>query len=196
MLRGLAELLRSCLSLTAVAKRLLPTRRARPRLVHAMRSVSHEGRGVIRHHQQFRQFYASDRGFRGFFDRTTTRVPDVFRRLIRTERGTFRPWLRARALQHGPLTYLKSSSAAACPPAARAKQWNSPPRDRSIGSQERGLFARWVDAFEDLLPSERLRLHAHVRWLLEARVGAREGGREGSIPLLSRHAPSPASVAG
>ncbi len=73
-------------------------------------SVSSGGYGKISFHSMILNRLITDKQFRDFFEKETTKIPDFFKELVKRDLGpVLWSWLPEGALEHDPNAYLKSS---------------------------------------------------------------------------------------
>ncbi len=101
-------LTRHAFSWRAIARRFAATNRAMPRWLNALRAVSTEGFGRIRHYSELRARLETDPQVRAFFSQATIVLPDVYAAAVKRDLGPLWRWLPAGALRHDHHAYLNS----------------------------------------------------------------------------------------
>lgn len=101
-------LTRHSFSWPAIARRFRATRTALPRWLNALRAVSTEGFGRIRHYSELRQRLETDTQVHDFFAQSTTTLPDVYVEAVKRDLGPLWRWLPDGALRHDHLAWLNA----------------------------------------------------------------------------------------
>ena len=97
----------------AIARRFGSTQGMTSRYMNFVRSVSTEGFGRLKYHQEVRNRLDHDRQVRRYFEQETAELPEFYHDLIRKDLGPLWRWLPEGALDHDPYAYLKSEGRAA-----------------------------------------------------------------------------------
>jgi hypothetical protein len=101
-------LTRHAFSWPAIAKRFHATKAALPRWLNALRAVSTEGFGRLRHYSELRGRLETDAQVQAFFAQSTNTLPDVYVEAVKRDLGPLWRWLPAGALRHDPLAWLNA----------------------------------------------------------------------------------------
>jgi hypothetical protein len=101
----------------ALARRFEANRGTIPRWMNAVRALSSEGAGRIRHDASVRRRLDSDPALRRFFEGETTTVPPFYSDQVRSDLGPLWDSLPEGALSHDQNAYLRTHAAT---PAAHA----------------------------------------------------------------------------
>ncbi len=108
--QNVIDLTRYTFTWKAIAKRFAATGSVKPRLMNVLRAVSSEGFGRIKYFTEVRRLLRTDRQFRGFFEKETTRIPPFYTDMIRKDLGSLWDWLPPGAMYHDPNAYLKAEN--------------------------------------------------------------------------------------
>jgi len=92
----------------AIARRFHATKTAMPRWLNALRAVSTEGFGRIRHYSELRRRLETDAQVRAFFAQSTDALPDVYAEAVKRDLGPLWSWLPQGALRHDHHAYLNA----------------------------------------------------------------------------------------
>ena len=101
-------LTRHTFSWPAIARRFQATKATMPRWLNALRAVSSEGFGRIRHYSELRRRLETDAEVGAFFDQTTSALPGFYSEQVERDLGPLWEWLPEGALNHEHLAYLKA----------------------------------------------------------------------------------------
>jgi hypothetical protein len=102
------DLTKYSFSWRAIARRFQGTRGVAPRWMNLLRSISSEGFGRLRYHQEIRRRLDADRQFLPYFEQRTRKLPAFYVDLVRRDLGSLWAWLPKTALEHDPDAYLRS----------------------------------------------------------------------------------------
>jgi hypothetical protein len=102
------DLTRYTFSRRAIVRRFRATNAIIPRWMNVVRAVSSEGYGRIRYHSEVRRRLDTDPQMRGYFDRSTTDLPEFYEHQVRRDLGALWHWLPQGALSHDHHAYLKA----------------------------------------------------------------------------------------
>lgn len=105
-------LTRHSFSWPAIARRFRATKATMPRWLNALRAVSTEGFGRIRHYSALRRRLDSDAQVEAFFAQVTDELPGVYAEKVRKDLGPLWSWLPEGALHHDHRAYLNVQEAA------------------------------------------------------------------------------------
>lgn len=116
------DLTKYSFSWKAITRRAHAARFGLAGLMNAVRAVSSEGFGRIKHYRTIRGLLDTDRSIRRFFNGETTQVPSFYVDRIRSDLGPLWEYLPAGAIDHDPNAYLnktqRSDATAVLEPAA------------------------------------------------------------------------------
>jgi len=101
-------LTRYSFSWPAIAKRFQATNATMPRWLNALRAVSSEGFGRIRHYSELRRRLETDAQVLAFFGQSTSALPGFYAEQVERDLGPLWRWLPEGALGHDHLAYLKA----------------------------------------------------------------------------------------
>lgn len=101
-------LTRHAFSWGAIARRFAATNAALPRWLNALRALSTEGSGRIRHYSALRRRLDSDAQVSAFFSQVTDELPDVYSDAVRRDLGPLWHWLPEGALRHDHHAYMNA----------------------------------------------------------------------------------------
>ena len=86
-----------------------------PRWMNVVRAVSTEGHGRTPYYAKVRSLLERDRSVRGYFEGTSTVLPDFYEQPIRQDLGPFWEYLPPGALSHDHNAYLHAADGADIP---------------------------------------------------------------------------------
>jgi hypothetical protein len=101
-------LTRHSFSWPAIAKRFQATKSTMPRWLNALRAVSSEGFGRIRHYSELRRRLETDAQVLAFFGQSTCAPPGFYAEQVERDLGPLWRWLPEGALSHDHNAYLKA----------------------------------------------------------------------------------------
>jgi hypothetical protein len=112
------DLTRYTFSTRAIARRFQANSGTIPRWMNVVRAVSTEGFGRTKYFAQVRSLLERDRSVRGYFEGTSTVLPDFYKSRIQRDLGAFWQYLPPGALSHDHNAYLHTTQRAEAQPAA------------------------------------------------------------------------------
>jgi len=105
-------LTRYTFSWPAIAKRFQATKATMPRWLNALRAVSSEGFGRIRHYLELRRRLETDAQVLAFFGQSTSALPGFYTEQVERDLGLLWRWLPEGALSHDHHAYLNADEPA------------------------------------------------------------------------------------
>ena len=102
------DLTRYSFSWEAIFRRACSTRGLTARGMNVVRAVSTEGFGRLKYHKDVRRRLDKDRQVLLYFEQETTKLPQFYLDIVRTDLGPLWEWLPKGALEHDPNAYSKS----------------------------------------------------------------------------------------
>ena len=97
----------------AIAKRFQATKATMPRWLNALRAVSSEGFGRLRHYSDLRRRLETDAQVDAFFGQSTGELPGFYVEQVKRDLGPLWRWLPEGALSHDHHAYLNAQEPAA-----------------------------------------------------------------------------------
>ncbi|MFI5180686.1 MAG: B12-binding domain-containing radical SAM protein [Thermoanaerobaculia bacterium] len=92
----------------AIANRFQATKATMPRWLNALRAISSEGFGRLRHYSELRRRLGTDAQLDAFFSQSTGELPDFYTEQVKRDLGSLWRWLPVGALSHDPHAYLNA----------------------------------------------------------------------------------------
>jgi hypothetical protein len=109
------DLTRYSFSPRAIARRFRANSGTIPRWMNVVRAVSTEGHGRTAYYATVRSLLERDRSVRGYFEGTSTVLPEFYEQQIRQDLGPFWEYLPPGALSHDHNAYLHTADCANIP---------------------------------------------------------------------------------
>ena len=96
----------------AIVKRFQATKASMPRWLNALRAISSEGSGRLRHYSELRRRLETDAQVDAFFSQSTGELPDFYAEQVKRDLGPLWRWLPEGALSHDHHAYLNAQEPA------------------------------------------------------------------------------------